>query len=274
MGKVRIAVGIEYDGSRFCGWQTQPEGCSVQDTVERALREIAGGPVATICAGRTDAGVHALGQVIHFDTEARRPMSAWVRGSNALLPPSCAATWACEVSGDFHARYAALSRTYRYLLLNHPVRPAAAHGREGWFHLALELDRMREAAVFLMGEHDFSSFRSAECQARSPVRRVTRLDVARSGNHVVFEIQANAFLHHMVRNIVGCLIYVGKGKHPPQWIGELLSCRDRTRAAPTFDAAGLYLANVEYERRWGLPVQSRAMPAELGRSPQEVGLES
>ena len=271
---MRIALGVEYDGSRFCGWQTQPEGCAVQDTLERALREVAGAPVATTCAGRTDAGVHALGQVVHFDTDAHRPESAWVRGSNALLPPPCAVTWAREVPGDFHARYAALSRSYRYLLLNHPVRPAAAHGRVGWFHLPLDLERMRAAARFLLGEHDFSAFRSAECQARSPVRTVKRLDVADRDNYVVFEIQANAFLHHMVRNIIGCLLYVGKGKYEPQWVAELLDGRDRARAAPTFDAAGLYLTEIEYEARWGLPLQPRGMLLDLGKRRQEAGLES
>lgn len=270
---MRIALGVEYDGSRFCGWQTQPGGCSVQDTVDRTLCAIAGQSVTTTCAGRTDAGVHALGQVVHLDSETRRPVSAWVRGSNALLPPSCAITWALEVPDEFHARYSALSRTYRYLLLNHPVRPAADHGREGWFHLPLDLAKMREAARLLVGEHDFSAFRSSECQARSPVRTVMRLDVAGRGDHVVFEIQANAFLHHMVRNIVGCLLYVGKGKHHPQWVGDVLSGRDRNRAAPTFDAAGLYLASIEYEPRWGLPTQPRGFFLESGRRWQDVRLE-
>lgn len=260
---MKIALGVEYDGSRFCGWQTQPEGCSVQDALERALREVADAPVATICAGRTDAGVHALSQVVHFDTSARRPASAWVRGTNALLPPPCAVIWAHEVAGSFHARYSALSRCYRYILLNDAVRPAAAHARVGWFHLPLDLEKMRCAASLLVGEHDFSAFRSAECQARSPVRVVKRLEVARSGRHIVFDVQANAFLHHMVRNIVGCLVYVGKGRFPPEWVGELLAGRDRTRAAPTFDAAGLYLADVEYEAHWGLPVAARPGEWEL-----------
>ena len=260
---MRIALGVEYDGSRFCGWQTQPEGCAVQDVLERALGEIAAEPVTITCAGRTDAGVHALAQVVHFDTVACRPPSAWVRGVNALLPPPCAVTWAREVAEEFHARYRALSRTYRYLLLNHPVRPAAAHGRVGWFHLPLDLDTMRAAARRLIGEHDFSTFRSSECQARSPVRTIRRLDLYRRGSYVVFEIQANAFLHHMVRNIVGCLLYVGKGKHQPDWVAELLAGRDRTRAAPTFDAAGLYLAHIEYESRWGLPALPRTAFAEL-----------
>ncbi len=260
---MRIALGVEYDGSRFCGWQTQPEGCAVQDALERALHEIACVPVMTTCAGRTDAGVHAIGQVVHFDTDAQRPASAWVRGTNALLPPPLAVTWACEVNGDFHARYSALTRSYRYILLNDSVRPAAGHARVGWFHLPLDLEKMRDAARWLMGEHDFSAFRSAECQARSPVRTVTRLELFRKGRYVVFDVQANAFLHHMVRNIVGCLVFVGKGKYPPEWIGELLAARDRTKGAPTFPAAGLYLVRAEYAPHWNLPDAPRETFLEL-----------
>jgi tRNA pseudouridine38-40 synthase len=260
----RIALGVEYDGSRFCGWQTQPPGCAVQDALERALAEVAGEPVATICAGRTDAGVHALSQVVHFDTAAERPDTAWVRGVNALLPAPCAVTWSRPVAQDFNARYSAVSRTYRYLLLNHPVRPAAEQARVGWFHLPLDLERMRSAARLLVGEHDFSAFRSSECQARSPVRTLARLDIARSADYLVLDFCGNAFLHHMVRNIVGCLVYVGKGKHPPEWVGEVLAGRDRSRAAPTFEAAGLYLARVEYDARWGLPEAPRATLVELG----------
>ena len=255
---MKIALGVEYDGSRFCGWQTQPAGCAVQDALERALSEIAGEPVATVCAGRTDAGVHALAQVVHFDTGADRPESAWVRGVNTLLPPACAVTWSQPVADDFHARYSARARHYRYLLLNHPVRPAADQARVGWFHLPLDLEPMRSARRFLIGEHDFSAFRSSECQARSPVRTLTRLDIKRNADYLVFEFCGNAFLHHMVRNIVGCLVYVGKGKHPPEWVGEVLAGRDRNRAAPTFEAAGLYLSRVEYEARWGLPGVQRS----------------
>lgn len=261
---MRVALGVEYDGSRFCGWQTQPEGCAVQDALERALAGIAGEPVATVCAGRTDAGVHALGQVVHFDTGAERPGSAWVRGVNALLPPACAVTWSQEVAQDFHARYSAVSRCYRYVLLNHAVRPAAEHTRVGWFHVPLELEPMQRAARFLLGQHDFSAFRSAECQARTPVRVLARLDIARRGDYVVFDFCANAFLHRMVRNIMGCLVYVGKGKYPPEWIGEVLAGRDRTHAAPTFEAAGLYLSRVTYDARWGLPAAPRRSFMEMG----------
>lgn len=254
----RIALGVEYDGSRFCGWQTQPQRCSVQDALEQALAQVAGAAVATICAGRTDAGVHALAQVVHFDAVAERPESAWVRGVNALLPSTCAVTWSRAVPQDFHARYSALTRSYRYVLLNHPVRPAADQARTGWFHLPLDLGKMQRAARCLVGEHDFSAFRSSECQARTPVRTLSRLDIARRGDHLVFDFSANAFLHHMIRNIVGCLVYVGKGRYPPEWLGEVLEGRDRRRAAPTFEAAGLYLAKVVYDARWGLPAAPRA----------------
>ena len=257
---MRIALGIEYDGSNFCGWQTQPAGCAAQDRLEQALAQIAGEQVATICAGRTDAGVHALAQVVHFDTTAVRPESAWVRGTNALLPPALAVTWARVVDERFHARYSALGRRYRYVLLNHAVRPAVDRGKVGWFHLPLDLDAMRGAAQRLIGEHDFSAFRSAECQARSPVRQLRRLDIERRGDYVVFDLCANAFLHHMVRNIICCLVYVGKGKHPPQWLAEVLASRDRARAAPTFDAAGLYLARVDYGAEWGLPAPRAELP--------------
>lgn len=256
-------MGLEYDGSRFCGWQTQPQGCAVQDALERALAQVAASPVTTVCAGRTDAGVHALDQVVHFDTAMERVETAWVRGVNAFLPPACAVKWSHRVADDFHARYSALSRCYRYVLLNHPVRPAADASRVGWFHLPLDLANMQHAARLIVGEHDFSAFRSAECQARTPVRTLERLDIARRGSHIVFEFRANAFLHHMVRNIVGSLVYVGKGKYPPQWLGEVLESRDRRRAAPTFEAAGLYLLRVSYDSRWGLPGAPGRALAEL-----------
>lgn len=250
---MRLALGIEYDGRGFCGWQTQVAGCAVQDRLEAACSAIAGVPVSTICAGRTDAGVHALGQVVHFDCDVERPSSAWVRGVNALLPPEMAVTWVRRVDQDFHARFAARSRSYRYVLLNDAVRPAADHGRVGWYHAPLDMALMRAAAETVLGEHDFSAFRAAECQAKSPVRTMQALTISSRGPYVVFEFRANAFLHHMVRNIVGSLVYVGKGRHPPQWMAEVLHGRDRALAAPTFDASGLYLAEVEYDEHWGLP---------------------
>jgi tRNA pseudouridine38-40 synthase len=250
---MRLALGIEYDGSAFCGWQTQPAGCAAQDRLEAALEQIAGVHVATVCAGRTDAGVHALGQVVHFDTAAERPLNAWVRGTNALSPSALAVTWAKPVRDDFHARYSARERSYRYVLLNRTVRPAADQNRVGWFHARLELEPMRHAARALLGEHDFSAFRSSECQARSPVRTVTRIEIQRRGDYVVIEMTANAFLHHMVRNIVGCLVYVGSGRHAPQWLAEVLTGLDRSAAAPTFAASGLYLERVVYDPIWEIP---------------------
>lgn len=249
----RIALGLEYDGSRFCGWQTQPSGCSVQDVLEEALAAIAGHPVNVTAAGRTDAGVHALWQVVHFDTTAHRPETAWVRGVNAHLPPALAVRWAKPVPEDFHARFSARARSYRYLLCNRPTRPALWAGRVGFAHGALDIAAMRAAARSLLGEHDFSAFRAAECQARSPVRRLTRLDIQRRGELVVFDFTANAFLHHMVRNMVGCLVAVGRGKYPPRWVAEVLASRDRRSSAPTFAADGLYLSGVEYDLEWGLP---------------------
>ncbi|HZQ75256.1 MAG TPA: tRNA pseudouridine(38-40) synthase TruA [Burkholderiales bacterium] len=249
---MRIALGIEYDGSRFLGWQTQPGGGTVQDALEAALSGIAGEAIGTTCAGRTDRGVHARGQVVHFDTRAERPLTAWVRGVNALLPDSVAVLWARPVGAEFHARYSASGRTYRYLLLNRAVRPALAARHAGWFHAPLDVGRMQAAAAALLGEHDFSAFRSAECQAKSPVRTLHELRIERHGERVDFVLRANAFLHHMVRNIVGALVYVGKGKQAPAWVGEVLESRDRARGAPTFAAEGLYLESVAYEARWGL----------------------
>jgi tRNA pseudouridine38-40 synthase len=254
---VRIALGIEYDGSRFCGWQTQTAVCGVQDALQRALAVIAGHPVEVVAAGRTDAGVHATLQVVHFDTVAQRPDSAWVRGVNSFLPDSVVVLWAQPVNAGFHARFSAQTRSYRYLLLNHPVRPAIAAGRIGWFHAPLALEPMRAAAQLLVGTHDFSAFRAAECQAKSPIRTLHSLSVKQIGHRFSFDLSANAFLHHMVRNIVGALVYVGKGKYPPEWVGELLAQRDRSRAAPTFAADGLYLNAVRYAPEWGLPDTQR-----------------
>jgi len=255
---MRIALALEYDGSRFLGWQTQPGGGTVQDAVQEALSVVAAEPIEVTCAGRTDRGVHARMQVVHFDTEAKRPDTAWVRGVNALLPDSIAVLWSRAVAADFHARYAAQSRTYRYVLLNRPVRPALAARHAGWYHAPLSVEAMREAAGVLVGEHDFSAFRSSECQAKSPVRTLHALDVSADGARIDFEIRANAFLHHMVRNIVGSLVYVGSGRHPPSWLADVLASRNRARAAPTFAAEGLYLESVEYAERWGLPRLERA----------------
>lgn len=256
----RVALGLEYDGRAFCGWQTQPSGCAIQDHVERALAEIHDGPVATIVAGRTDAGVHALAQVLHFDAQHDRPESAWVRGVNALLPAGVAVLWARQVPSDFHARFAARERAYRYLLLNHPVRPALLAGRVGWMHAPLDVDKMAEAALQLIGSHDFSAYRAAECQARSPVRDLRQASVSRQGQNLVFDFRANAFLHHQIRNMVGALVWVGLGRRPPGWIGELLESRDRRQGASTFAPDGLYLADVRYDAEWGLPACTPRLP--------------
>ena len=261
----RIALGIEYDGSRFLGWQTQPGGGTVQDALEAALSGIANETIAVTCAGRTDRGVHGRAQVAHFDTNAERPDSAWVRGVNALLPEAVAVLWSRRVAPDFHARYSALSRTYRYVLLNRQVRPALAARYAGWHHAPLEVAAMREAAAHLVGEHDFSAFRSAECQAKNPVRTLHAIEIERAGDRVEFTLRANAWLQHMVRNVVGTLAYVGKGKHPPQWVKKLLDSRDRSLAAPTFGPEGLYLESVEYDLRWNIPAterQTTALPVE------------
>ena len=281
---MRIALGLEYDGSGFCGWQSQvgraavggppqdscaapsgggaqrrgPTKGAVQDAVESALSMVADAPTRVVCAGRTDAGVHALAQVVHFDTEARRPATAWVRGVNAHLPRSVAVRWVQPVSEEFHARFSALGRRYRYLLLNRGERPGLMARRVGWFHRPLDADAMVAAAGLLLGEHDFSAFRSAECQAKSPVKTLRRAEIMRNGDVLVFDFEANAFLHHMVRNIVGALVSVGKGAHPPDWLGELLAGRDRARAAPTFEACGLYLVGVDYDPVWQASVGAGA----------------
>jgi tRNA pseudouridine38-40 synthase len=197
--------------------------------------------------------VHARLQVVHFDADARRPSSAWVRGVNALLPDAVAVLWSHEVPDDFHARYSAVSRTYRYELLNRPVRPALSASTVGWFHLPLDVEKMRAAAALLVGEHDFSAFRSSECQAKSPVRTIHDFQIEQKEQTIRFMVRANAFLHHMVRNLVGTLVYVGKGKHPPQWVSQVLESRNRAKAAPTFGPEGLYLETIEYEPKWGLP---------------------
>ncbi len=250
---MRIALGIEYDGAAFTGWQTQADRRGVQDAVEDALAKIAGTSIASICAGRTDSGVHALDQVIHFDTDAARPKTAWVRGVNRFLPTSIAVRWAQQVSDQFHARYGARRRRYDYWILNAPVRSPLAHARAGWVFRSLDEGAMRQAAGHLIGRHDFTSFRSAECQAVSPVRDIEQLTVDRSGALVRVSVTANAFLHHMVRNIVGALVYVGVGRQPHAWVCDVLRARDRAAGAPTFSPVGLYLARVEYDSAFGLP---------------------
>lgn len=250
---MRYALGLEYDGRGFCGWQSQAQGRTVQDQLNQALSAIAGHDIRCLAAGRTDTGVHASHQVVHFDSDAARPLTAWVRGVNRFLPSDIAVSWAQAVDDDFHARFSAMSRTYRYVLLNRPTRPALLSGRVGWFHGALDVAAMHEAAHILLGEHDFSSFRAAECQAKTPVKQLDRFDVYRQGELIIFDLQANAFLHHMVRNLVGALIYIGKGRYPAAWMHELLAARDRTYAPPTFMPDGLYLCGVGYPESYAFP---------------------
>ena len=241
------------------GWQSQAEGQTVQDTLQSALRQIAGEPISIIAAGRTDTGVHALEQVVHFDTTATRPVTAWLRGVNSLLPGSIAVLWAHPVPDEFHARFSAHVRSYRYLLLNRATRSAIHAGKVGWFHTPLDVAAMQAAALHLLGEHDFSAFRAAECQAKSPLKHLQQLDISRQGEMLVFDVSADAFLHHMVRNIVGCLVYVGKGKYPPDWLADVLAGRERSFAAPTFAPDGLYLRHIKYEAKWGLPQMGNDM---------------
>ncbi|HNH16682.1 tRNA pseudouridine(38-40) synthase TruA [Zoogloea sp.] len=253
MPPIRIALGVEYAGDAFEGWQTQPHGRTVQDVLEAAVCVIAQAPIHLVCAGRTDTGVHATTQVAHFDTAAVRPPEAWVRGVNSHLPRGVSVLWSQTVAADFHARFSAESRHYRYLLLNRRVRPALLAGRVGWLHDGLDVEAMTAAADCLVGEHDFTSFRAAECQAKSPVRTVYRVAVGRVGDLVVFDFHANAFLHHMIRNLVGALVMVGRGRKPVAWMADVLAARNRSVAAPTFAPDGLYLCGVEYPPRWPLP---------------------
>jgi tRNA pseudouridine38-40 synthase len=263
---MRIALCLEYDGRLFRGWQTQRGGGTVQDALEAALSEIACAPISVMCAGRTDAGVHATAQIVHFECAAERALSAWVRGTNTLLPDAVAVRWAHPVPDDFHARFSARGRRYRYVLINRPQRSALAHARAGWFHAPLDLPAMQAAAQRLVGEHDFSAFRAAECQAKSPVKTLREASVRAVGDYVLFDFEATAFLHHMVRNMVGSLVYVGKGKHSPAWIDELLLAGERKLAAPTFAPDGLYLSGVAYEAHWGLPAQPVPVFGEFERS--------
>ena len=255
---IRVAIGLEYDGRNFCGWQSQTAGCGVQDAIERAAAEIAGHPVSVIAAGRTDTGVHASCQVAHFDTQAERPSTAWVRGVNSHLPDGIAILWSRTMAEDFHARFAVEERGYRYILLNHPTRPGLMAGKIGWHHRPLDEKLMSQAAGLLLGHHDFSAFRAAECQARSPEKELRQASIRRSGDYLVFDFRADGFLHHMVRNIVAVLVHIGAGGAGPEWVAELLSHKDRTRAAPTFMADGLYLSYIRYPSRFELPSSGRS----------------
>ncbi len=255
---MRIAACVSYDGHGYCGWQSQANRCGVQDYVEAAVAKIAGHTVRVHAAGRTDTGVHALSQVIHFDTEANRPDTAWVRGVNAFLPENVRMEWACKVDQAFHARFSAFARGYEYLLYNASVSPSIMATKAGWYHLPLALGPMQAASKYLEGEHDFSTFRAADCQANTPIRHMHAAKVVQFGRYFKFSFNANAFLHHQVRNMVGALIYIGKGMYPPEHMQNLLAQKDRTLSPPTFSPNGLYLSYVGYDQAWQLPAEAYA----------------
>ena len=256
----RIVLGVEYDGSHFQGWQTQPNGKTVQDVLESALLNFTNEKISIVCAGRTDTGVHAVEQIVHFDTNLSRSIHSWISGLNTFLPISISIVWIKEIENfdasqlnNFHARFSAVSRTYYYVLYNNPIRTSIYSKKVGWYYKPLSIDKMKDASKYLIGEHDFSVFRAASCQAKSPIKIFHSLDIEKHDDFIVFKLKANAFLHHMVRNIVGSLIFVGKGQEDPKWIEELIISKDRSLAAPTFMPDGLYLKEIEYEEKWGLP---------------------
>jgi tRNA pseudouridine38-40 synthase len=255
---VRLALGISYNGQAYQGWQSQLSGQTVQDQLEKALGKFTGQRVSTLCAGRTDAGVHGLMQVVHFDTPLERTTASWVRGTNAFLPRDIAVEWAQVMPQQFHCRASALSRRYAYVLLESPVRPSVDGGRVGWVFRPLNLDAMQQAVQHLVGEHDFTSFRASACQALSPVKTLQRIDISRRGASWRFEFEANAFLHHMIRNLMGCLLLVGQGKQAPSWVRDVLLARDRNAAAPTFSPDGLYFLGPCYAPHWGVPERTPA----------------
>ena len=256
---MRVALGIAYRGSAYSGWQSQPGGRTVQDHVDAAISAFAAAPLRSICAGRTDAGVHALNQVVHFDTEAERALDGWLRGTNRYLPGDIAVQWCRFVPATFHARASAIGRRYDYLLLESPVRPALESGLVGWTFRPLDGEAMRRAAQALVGEHDFSAFRSSECQALSPVKTMRAIEIERRGAYWRFRFDADAFLHHMIRNVVGCLVAVGSGVRPVAWLAEVLDKRDRSLAAATFAPYGLYFAGPYYDAVHGIPDRTTAM---------------
>lgn len=256
---MRVVLGVSYRGQAYRGWQSQPGGNTVQDRLESALARFADRPLRTVCAGRTDAGVHALNQVVHLDTAITRAEMSWVRGTNRFLPADIAVQWCRLTDESFHARFAALGRRYVYVLLESPVRPAVEAGSVGWSFRALDAAAMRSAAAQLLGEHDFSAFRSSECQAPSPVKTIRSIAISRRGAYWRFEFDANAFLHHMVRNLMGALIAVGAGVRDEAWLAGVLAGRDRSRAAPTFPADGLYFAGPYYDPVHAIPHRTAAL---------------
>jgi len=260
---MRLAMGLSYNGQAYEGWQSQLSGRTVQDRFENALQKFTQTPISTHCAGRTDTGVHGLMQVVHFDTELTRDMYSWVRGTNSFLPDDIAVQWVREVPDAFHCRGSAIARRYAYVLLESAVRPSVEAGRVGWVYRPLDLQNLQEAAQHLIGEHDFTSFRASSCQALSPVKNMTRIQISRKSTspdsaYWRFEFEANAFLHHMIRNLMGCFVKVGTGEQAPQWMAEVLIAKDRNAAAPTFSPDGLYFLGPVYESHWGLPSQTPA----------------
>ncbi|TPG63387.1 tRNA pseudouridine(38-40) synthase TruA [Ewingella americana] len=249
----RIALGIEYDGSAYFGWQRQPDASSVQACLEKALSRVADTPITVLCAGRTDTGVSATGQVVHFDTPVLRKEAAWTMGVNTHLPKNISVRWMSEVADDFHARFSATARRYRYIIYNNRFRSAILQTGITHVHLPLDVEKMQRAGQALLGENDFTSFRASQCQSRTPWRYMIHLNVSRHGNYVVVDVKANAFVHHMVRNIVGSLIEIGAGAQPENWMAELLAAKDRNLAAATAKAEGLYLVSVDYPEKFGLP---------------------
>ncbi len=251
---MRLALGICYSGTAYQGWQSQSTGLTIQDKLEKALSQFADVPrISTLCSGRTDAGVHGLMQVVHFDTDIDREPHSWVRGTNRYLPSDIAVQWAQVVPGNFHCRGSALGRRYIYVLLDSRVRPSLEAGRVGWVYHPLNEDAMRQASQHLLGEHDFSSFRASSCQALSPVKTLPQIDLSKRGAYWRFEFEGNAFLHHMIRNIMGCLVSIGQGQQSPDWMREVLLAKSRDAAAPTFSPDGLYFAGPIYSPEWGLP---------------------
>jgi tRNA pseudouridine38-40 synthase len=260
---MRIAMGLSYNGQAYEGWQSQSSGKTVQDKLEKALAKFTQTTISTLCAGRTDSGVHGLMQVIHFDTELERTDQSWLRGTNRYLPLDIAVQWAREVPREFHCRSSAISRRYAYVLLESAVRPSVEVGRVGWVYRPLDLAAMQKAAQYLMGEHDFTSFRAASCQALTPVKNMTRIDISRKSTHTGSavwrcEFEASAFLHHMIRNLMGCFVKIGTGDKPPEWMAKVLAARDRDAAAPTFSPDGLYFLGPRYDAQWNLPDRTPA----------------
>jgi tRNA pseudouridine38-40 synthase len=253
-----LAFGISYNGRAYQGWQSQSSGQTVQDQLEVALGKFTAQKVSTLCAGRTDSGVHGLMQVVHFDTEVERSSYSWIRGVNAFLPRDIAVQWALKVPMEFHCRSSALSRRYAYILLESSVRPSVEAGQVGWIYSSLNMTAMQQAAMHLLGQHDFTSFRASACQALSPVKTLQRIDISRRGAYLRFDFEANSFLHHMIRNIMGCLIAVGQRKQSPGWLREVLLALDRNAAAPTFSPDGLYFLGPRYDPHWGLPDRTPA----------------